>query len=422
MPPKHVFINNNRRREREEPAPPIPPYLPIQPPLHWNNTGAALNATYNWLRDMAAIDPNVYRPRGNVVSANNQLVRVQRWLVTITLDNNRNQNYQLPDPRFYAQAGIMAVRGNYETGNRNHPIFGNHRHIQLYVETNARVNWMHIFMAFGWGILGSPIQPSDVWMAPAFSPDRQQAIDYVMKDETRDEDINFDNRHPEIPRYDDSVVEGRIIIGDLPGGGVVNDHNAIRAAINEGADFDDIVARFGNQALRYSSAYIKLINEYEKKHAPEPYQKLVTVFWGEAGTGKTRAIFDEEGHQDIYSKPGGKFFEGYQNRNHRVILFDDYVGNTGNNVIYSELLKILDRYPYQVEIKYGAAWIRAEKIYITSNKPPYKWFNNLTSQQMHALYRRFNGGVFHWSKDGKVEQEHFDDHDYESMAKASRVT
>lgn len=419
MPPKHVFIN--RRRQREEAQPPIPPYLRHQPPLHFLNDAASLNAAYNYLRDMAASDPNLNSPRGNIVSANNQLVRVQRWLVTITLDNNRNLNYHLPDPYLYSQnpGRIMAVRGNYETGNRNHPIFGNHRHIQLYLESDARINWMHVFMAFGWGLLGSPISPSDVWMAPAFSPDRQQAIDYVTKEETRDEDISFNNTHPEIQHYDDSILDGHIVFGELPGGGVVNDHNAIRDAINHGADFDEIVAQFGNQALRYANAYRALIADYDKKHPPPPYVKDVTVFWGEAGTGKTLSIYEEEGHENIYSKTGGKFFEGYRPKDHRVIIFDDYVGDKSNSVIYSEFLKILDAYPYQVEVKYGAAYIRAKKIYITSNLPPYKWFPNLQPQQYEALYRRFNHGVFHWSKD-KIEQEHFDYDDYKTMANMNK--
>lgn len=92
----------------------------------------------------------------------------------------------------------------------------------------------------------------------------------------------------------------------------------------------------------------------------------VVVIYGQAGSGKTRYCYDRS--PELYSKPIGQWWDGYTGQ--KEILLDDYYGY----LPYSELLRVLDRYPYQVPIKGGYVQAQWDTVYITSNDPPSKWY------------------------------------------------
>lgn len=105
----------------------------------------------------------------------------------------------------------------------------------------------------------------------------------------------------------------------------------------------------------------------------------VIVLWGDAGTGKSRYAYDN--FPNLYSKPPGKWWDGYSGQ--ETILLDDFYGY----IQYSELLNVLDRYPYHAEVKGGYVWAQWSRIIITSNKHPKDWYEyGLTP----ALSRRIN--------------------------------
>lgn len=112
---------------------------------------------------------------------------------------------------------------------------------------------------------------------------------------------------------------------------------------------------------------------------PKHREVNVTVLWGGAGTGKTRYAYEH--YPDIYSKPIGQWWDGYTGQ--KQILLDDYYGY----LPYSELLRVLDRYPYQVPIKGGFVQAQWDTVIITSNTPPEKWYKGLWTA---ALRRRLN--------------------------------
>lgn len=78
--------------------------------------------------------------------------------------------------------------------------------------------------------------------------------------------------------------------------------------------------------------------------------------------GKTKHVYDE--HDDIYVKDETQWWDGYTGND--VILFDDFRGQIPFNV----MLRILDRYPYQGQVKGGYTHINSEHIFITSCKKP----------------------------------------------------
>lgn len=108
-------------------------------------------------------------------------------------------------------------------------------------------------------------------------------------------------------------------------------------------------------------------------------KKNIIVIVGEPGKGKTKWVYDN--YKEIYSKPTGKWWDGYMGE--ETVLIDDYEGE----IEYREMLKVLDRYPHKVEIKGGYVNLKAKTIIITSNEPIEKWYNR---NEIKALERRID--------------------------------
>lgn len=117
-----------------------------------------------------------------------------------------------------------------------------------------------------------------------------------------------------------------------------------------------------------------------KKLKPVP---TVHLYWGKPGTGKTRAVWDNHEHSDIWSWPGQCWFDGYTDQ--RIALFDDF---DEGPIPYRLLLKVIDRYTIQLPVKGGHVYFRPEHIYITSNVHPKYWYPK--EPNVDALLRRFH--------------------------------
>ena len=116
--------------------------------------------------------------------------------------------------------------------------------------------------------------------------------------------------------------------------------------------------------------------------SPVGILREVFVFWGRTGTGKSRRAWDQAG-LDAYPKdPRTKFWCGYRGQQHVVV--DEFRGG----IDVSHLLRWLDRYPVNVEIKGSSCALAATKIWITSNLSPNEWYADLDAETLAALRRR----------------------------------
>jgi len=94
----------------------------------------------------------------------------------------------------------------------------------------------------------------------------------------------------------------------------------------------------------------------------------VCWLYGAAGTGKTKLVFDTHPASDIYVKDGTKWWNAYDGE--KVVLIDDFDGEWP----FRDLLRLLDRYPYQGQTKGDYVKINCDYIYITCEHPPeYFW-------------------------------------------------
>jgi len=83
--------------------------------------------------------------------------------------------------------------------------------------------------------------------------------------------------------------------------------------------------------------------------------------WGLTGAGKTRKAVGEG--VTFYMKDGTKWWDGYDQQTRIVI--DDFDGSWP----FRDLLRLLDRYPYQGQTKGGYVKINSPEIYITCEHP-----------------------------------------------------
>lgn len=208
-----------------------------------------------------------------------------------------------------------------------------------------------------------------------------QAIDYARKDDTR---VDGPWEHGE-PR-------------PCTGQGQRRDLVAVRDFIDEGATFDDIRDRFPNESYTIRRNIMEDIRDRNRKvHGSRPRPNLrVYLYWGDAGTGKTRSVYAEHGFSDVYtlntSSNGNLWFDGYDYE--PVLLIDDFRGW----IKYQEFLKILDIWPFRLPIKGSFDYAAWTKVYITSNHSLEDWYRDESNHCLPALRRRIHR-VVHFSDD-----------------------
>lgn len=128
----------------------------------------------------------------------------------------------------------------------------------------------------------------------------------------------------------------------------------------------------------------------------------VHLYEGPPGTGKTRKAYEE--NDDLYILPVGTgvWFDGYQGQS--CALLDDFSGQ----MQLKDILRVLDIYPIQTQIKCSHTWFTPMKIIITTNVPLDDWYDYTTRRDSKwALKRRFHEHLF-FNEDGTVEERPVD--------------
>jgi hypothetical protein len=147
-----------------------------------------------------------------------------------------------------------------------------------------------------------------------------------------------------------------------------------------------------------AARFPKFISKTISFTPPAPLEKrLVELHWGAPGTGKTRHCWNL--YPDLYPTPikcsrsGSQWFDGYYGQ--EVALLDDFNGE----LQLTQLLRLLDRYPCQVETKGGHVWWNPKVILITTNTDWREWYDYRTrTDSRDALKRRIHLFFMHSKK------------------------
>lgn len=196
---------------------------------------------------------------------------------------------------------------------------------------------------------------------------------------------------------DDTRVDGPWTFGERQGSGKRNDLDDIKRKLDAGASAAEIAdAHFGSW-IRYRESFeaYKRLRPVDARNGS--WKTELVVLCGPSGTGKSRLAAELAGQDGYYfNAGGGKWWDGYDGQ--RVVVMDDFVGT----VPFTEILRLADRYPHQVEVKGGTRTFSSKCIIITSNKRPEEWYDPQRNH-MQALYRRID--QFMWMDN--TEQESY---------------
>nr|QQL09541.1 replication associated protein [Marmot associated feces circular DNA molecule 4] len=158
-----------------------------------------------------------------------------------------------------------------------------------------------------------------------------------------------------------------------------NDIITVRKMIREGAGMKDVVMHVNTgQAIKVAETMLKYL-EVSRSWKPEVYW-----IYGPAGTNKTRSAF-EACRDPWMSLDHGKWFEGYDA--HADVIIDDFREAW---CTFSTLLRLLDRYPYRIEVKGSSRQFLARRIFITSCHAPHKVYGALRDEDLMQLGRRID--------------------------------
>lgn len=156
------------------------------------------------------------------------------------------------------------------------------------------------------------------------------------------------------------------------------DLDAVAAAIKEGATIREVMMLYPATAIRYHKG-MQTLHDMCHEHRNKDEKCKVTWLWGDTGTGKTRTAV--EAHDTYYIKDGTQWWDGYDQQ--EAIIIDDFDGRWP----FRDLLRLLDRFPYQGQVKGGYVRINSPHIYITSDLPPERYW---TGKDLGQMVRRID--------------------------------
>lgn len=179
--------------------------------------------------------------------------------------------------------------------------------------------------------------------------------------------------------------------GTRPAQGKRSDLDDIADACRERKSLKEIAGDHPGSFIRYNKGICALRGLYAE---PRTEKTKVLWFWGDTGTGKSKAASEIEG--DLYWKDmsNGKWWDGYEQQD--VVIFDDMRKDTFK---FHELLRLFDRYPLRVETKGGSTQFNSKTIVVTSCHRWDKMWEHQSDECMAQLERRitetrhFNAGL-----------------------------
>lgn len=168
--------------------------------------------------------------------------------------------------------------------------------------------------------------------------------------------------------------------------GARSDLMEVAQEILRGADSRTILLKHPTVWLQHDQAIERAIIMLQA-----PRNWVTEVFWyhGPTGSGKTRAVFDENAAEDVYVKNvGNEWWCGY--RGQPVVLLDDWRPDFCK---FSALLLLFDRYPLQLNRKNGQVNFIARRIYVTTPQSHLHSWTNVTGEKLNQLTRRITKEV-----------------------------
>lgn len=174
-------------------------------------------------------------------------------------------------------------------------------------------------------------------------------------------------------RYCTKEDKSPFIHGELPEPGKRSDLRAAASSILSGSTIRQLALQDEDSAVAVVKYYKGLtVLRSLTRPARDGFPKIFWI-WGETGVGKTQCAFHAGselapgGADDVWFSPGNlRWFDGYDGQH--VAIFDDFRAKQVTSFAF--FLRLLDRYPIDVEIKGAYVKFTPSVIFITCPKSP----------------------------------------------------
>lgn len=154
----------------------------------------------------------------------------------------------------------------------------------------------------------------------------------------------------------------------------------------DGANVREIAMEHPKSFIQYSRGIIALHAMVNSTSRTEP--TLGYWIWGATGTGKSRWAHSLSPESTYSKDPMTKYFCGYNQED--TVILDDYRPNAEMN--FSFLLRLADRYPINIQTKFGNVQFNSKRLIVTSPMDIDGAFGHLDflrEGQLQQLKRRF---------------------------------
>lgn len=161
--------------------------------------------------------------------------------------------------------------------------------------------------------------------------------------------------------------------------GTRTDLAAVAEQIRDGTSIQQVALENPGLYVKFHKGLeaLKCQTYQDRKEPPK-----VVWLWGETGVGKTREATNcESFYIKACDSKGWLWWNGYSQQ--KRIILDEFDGDWP----IRDLLRLLDRYPYQGQTKGGYVKINSPEIYITSDKPPLFYW---TLKDLEQIWRRIS--------------------------------
>lgn len=276
------------------------------------------------------------------------------WMLTVSAEQNGRE---------ITEADLVDAFEDWSwMGQREEGGHTGYRHYQLFMQATSRIrlSTVRARLEKKHGIHVNYIEPRRYSVA--------SCVAYVSKKETRQAGPFI---HGDFDMHEDQ--------------GKRTDLEELRDAVVKGASVNEILndPELSLKAARFMPWLEKMVGAQQAaRFSQEDREVTVHYLWGRPGLGKTRSVLDGDRSQIFrvtnYEHP----FDDYSGQS--TLVLDEFAGQ----LPFQLLLNVLDRYPCKLPCRFHDTWAGWTTVWIISNKPLERQYQDVEPQVRAALDRR----------------------------------
>lgn len=176
--------------------------------------------------------------------------------------------------------------------------------------------------------------------------------------------------NPQKPGFVENIID----LGSPKEPGKRTDVEAVAERVTSGASLEEIATEFPAQYIKYHHG-IKALQSSIRKPRRLRDMPLVIVHYGPTGSGKSHSAHEYSPDAYVWGPEMGKWWPGYDGQDE--VIMEEFRGQ----MPFAALLRLIDRYKFEVEYKGGSTQMLAHTFQFTSPVHPAYWYPGLAAQE-----------------------------------------